>query len=101
MLQQRLREVEVEYEAAERERLAVESELDANEHHIADLQPAIERLTDVLEQARREMHTAQARRGTPDITTGHRSTCGTCREVPRTGKQGANGSGSRWRGTLT
>jgi hypothetical protein len=52
-LQQHLREAEAEYESAENERLAAESELDANEHHIADMQTAIERLADELEQARR------------------------------------------------
>lgn len=43
------------------ERVAADSELDANEHHIADMQTAIERLTDELEQARRELRRAQSR----------------------------------------
>jgi hypothetical protein len=60
-LQDRLREVEVDYEAAEKARSSAESELDANEHHIADLQTAIERLTDELEEARRELRQAQSR----------------------------------------
>ncbi|WP_350280480.1 hypothetical protein [Kribbella sp. HUAS MG21] len=60
-LQERLREVEADYEAAENERAAAESELDANEHHIADMQTAIERLTDELEHARRELRHAQSR----------------------------------------
>ncbi|MFI7059381.1 hypothetical protein ACIBL3_00180 [Kribbella sp. NPDC050124] len=60
-LQERLREVEADYEAAENERTAAESELDANEHHIADMQTAIERLANELEQARRELRQAQSR----------------------------------------
>jgi chromosome segregation ATPase len=60
-LQQHLREAAAEYEAAENERLAAESELDANEHHVADMRTAIERLTAELEQARRELRTAQGR----------------------------------------
>jgi hypothetical protein len=59
-LQERLREVEADYEAAEHERVAAESELDANEHHIADMQTAIGRLTDELEQAGRELRQAQS-----------------------------------------
>jgi hypothetical protein len=60
-LRERLRQVEGEYEAAEKERLEAESELDANEHHIADMQTAIERLTDELARARRELRQAQSR----------------------------------------
>ncbi|MEV4262460.1 hypothetical protein [Kribbella sp. NPDC049584] len=60
-LQERLREIEADYEAAENERATAESELDANEHHIADMQTAIQRLTDELEQARRELRQAQSR----------------------------------------
>jgi hypothetical protein len=60
-LQDRLRQVETDYQEAEQARRAAESELDANEHHIADMQTAIQRLTDELEQARRELRTAQSR----------------------------------------
>jgi hypothetical protein len=60
-LAQRLREAQAEYVAAENERLAAESEMDANAHHITDMQTAIERLTDELERARRELRTAQGR----------------------------------------
>ena len=60
-LRERLREGEADYEHAEQDRLAAESELDANEHHIADMQTAIQRLTDELEQARHELRTAQGR----------------------------------------
>jgi hypothetical protein len=59
-LQDRLREVEAEYAESENLRQAAESELDANEHHIADMQTAIERLTDELDQARRELRNAQS-----------------------------------------
>ena len=59
-LQGRLREVEAEYAESENLRQAAESELDANEHHIADMQTAIERLTDELDQARRELRNAQS-----------------------------------------
>lgn len=60
-LDERLRQVEADYQEAERDRLEAESELDANEHHIADMQTANERLTDELEQARRELRQAQSR----------------------------------------
>jgi hypothetical protein len=60
-LRDRLRQVEANYNEAEQDRRAAESELDANEHHIADMQTAIQRLTDELEQARRELRTAQGR----------------------------------------
>lgn len=43
------------------DRQGAEAELDANEHHIADMQTAIERLTDELEQACRELRQAQSR----------------------------------------
>lgn len=48
-LRERLRQVEADYEHAE------------NEHHIADMQTAIQPLTDELEQPRRELRTAQGR----------------------------------------
>ncbi|MER7245618.1 hypothetical protein [Kribbella sp. NPDC000426] len=51
-LQERLQEVEADYEAAENERAAAECELDANEHHIADMQTAIGRLTDEMARFR-------------------------------------------------
>lgn len=60
-LEERLRQVQFDYEEAERDRLEAESELDANEHHIADMQTAIERFTDELERARRELRQAQSR----------------------------------------
>ena len=60
-LHERMRQVEADYDAAEKERLQAESELDANEHHVADMQTAIERLTDEIERARRELRQAQSR----------------------------------------
>jgi chromosome segregation ATPase len=45
------------------ERAKVESVLDANEHHIADMGTAIERLNDELERVRRELKDAQAQTG--------------------------------------
>lgn len=60
-LSDRLRQVEADYQEAEQARVAAESELDANEHHVVDMQTAIQRLTDELEQARRELRTAQSR----------------------------------------
>lgn len=60
-LRERLREVDADYESAEKERAEAESQLDANEHHIADIQTAIERLTDEVEQSRRELRHAQSR----------------------------------------
>lgn len=51
-LEARFAEVEAEYAEAEADRVAAESELDANEHHIADMQTAVERLSEELEQAR-------------------------------------------------
>jgi hypothetical protein len=59
-LEVRLREVEAEHIEAENLRRVAESELDANEHHIADMQTAIERLTNELDQARRELRKAQS-----------------------------------------
>jgi flagellar biosynthesis chaperone FliJ len=59
-LEDRLREVEAEYVEAENLHQTAESELDANEHHIADMQTAIERLTNELDQARRELRKAQS-----------------------------------------
>jgi phage shock protein A len=38
-------EADAEYDEAEAERAKAESELDANEHHMADMRTAIERLT--------------------------------------------------------
>ncbi|MGY4772890.1 hypothetical protein ACXC9Q_38800 (plasmid) [Kribbella sp. CWNU-51] len=60
-LQDSLRQVEADYAEAEETRRASESELDANEHHIADMQMTIERLTGELEQTRRELRQAQGR----------------------------------------
>jgi primosomal protein N'' len=40
------------YDEAEAERTKAESELDANEHHLADMRTAIERLNDELERVR-------------------------------------------------
>ncbi|TCC35083.1 hypothetical protein [Kribbella sindirgiensis] len=60
-VQERLQHIEADYEVAEKERLDAESELDANEHHIADMRTAIERLSDELERARRELRQAQSR----------------------------------------
>lgn len=52
--------METEYAEAEADRVTAESELDANEHHIADMQTAVERLSEELEQARKELKRAQA-----------------------------------------
>ncbi|TDD19974.1 hypothetical protein E1218_23090 [Kribbella turkmenica] len=59
-LQDRLQEIETEYVEAENRRRTAEAELDANEHHIADMQTAVERLLNELDQARRELGTAQS-----------------------------------------
>jgi hypothetical protein len=62
-LQDQVAEAVAEYDEAEAERAKVESELDANEHHIADMRTAIERLHDELERVRRELKDAQAQTG--------------------------------------
>jgi septal ring factor EnvC (AmiA/AmiB activator) len=62
-LQGQVAEAGAEYDEAEAERAKVESELDANEHHIADMRTAIERLNDELERVRRELKEAQAQTG--------------------------------------
>jgi hypothetical protein len=59
-LQGEVAEAVAEYDEAEAERAKVESVLDANEHHIADMRTAIERLNDELERVRRELKDAQA-----------------------------------------
>lgn len=58
-LQARADEVEAEYREAEQERADAEAVLDANQHHVADLQATIDRLTDELDQARERFKTAQ------------------------------------------
>jgi hypothetical protein len=62
-LQGQVAEAGAEYDEAAAERAKVESELDANEHHIADMRTAIERLNDELERVRRELKEAQAQTG--------------------------------------
>jgi hypothetical protein len=62
-LQDQVVEAVAEYDEAEAERAKVESELDANEHHLADMKTAIERLHDELERVRRELKDAQAQTG--------------------------------------
>ncbi|WP_432945716.1 hypothetical protein ACQPXM_06300 [Kribbella sp. CA-253562] len=44
-----------EYAEAEAERVQAESLLDANQHHLADLEATVERLTDELEQTRDQL----------------------------------------------
>jgi hypothetical protein len=62
-LQDQVAEARAEYDEAEAERAKVESELDANEHHIADMRTAIERLNDELVRVRRELKDAQSQTG--------------------------------------
>jgi hypothetical protein len=62
-LQDQVAEAVAEYDEAEAERAKMESELDANEHHIADMRTAIERLNDELERVRRELKDAQGQTG--------------------------------------
>jgi ubiquinone biosynthesis protein UbiJ len=62
-LQDQVAEAVAEYDEAEAERAKMESELDANEHHIADMRTAIERLNDELERVRRELKDAQGQSG--------------------------------------
>ena len=59
-LQDRLDELVAEAETAEADRAAAESELDANEHHISDLETTITRLTEELEHARTELKQVRA-----------------------------------------
>lgn len=58
-LEARAAEVEAEYREAEQERAEAESVLDANQHHVTDLQATIERLTEELDHARQQLKTAQ------------------------------------------
>lgn len=58
-LEARAAEVEAEYREAEQERAEAESVLDANQHHLTDLQATIERLTEELDHARQQLKTAQ------------------------------------------
>jgi DNA repair exonuclease SbcCD ATPase subunit len=58
-LQARAAEVEQEYAATERERAEAESVLDAHQHHAADLQATIDRLTEELDHARHQLKTTQ------------------------------------------
>jgi hypothetical protein len=62
-LQGRVEEAEAEFAGLEAERAQAEAELDANEHHTEDMRLAIERLTEELEKARRELRTAQGQTG--------------------------------------
>jgi ubiquinone biosynthesis protein UbiJ len=62
-LHDQVAEAVAEYDEAEAERAKVELVLDANEHHIADMRTAIERLNDELERVRRELKDAQAQTG--------------------------------------
>ncbi|MDX6264084.1 MAG: hypothetical protein QOH84_5772 [Kribbellaceae bacterium] len=64
-LRARADEVQAEYRAAEIERVEAESVLDANQHHVQDLQTTIERLTEELEQAREQLKAAH--RQTPRL----------------------------------
>ncbi|WP_432947454.1 hypothetical protein ACQPXM_10960 [Kribbella sp. CA-253562] len=48
----RVEQAAAEYAEAEAERVEAEAVLDANQHHLADLETTIERLTDELEQTR-------------------------------------------------
>jgi hypothetical protein len=59
-LQNRLAELDTEYERAEADRIAAESELDANEHHISDLETTITRLTEELDHARTQLKQVRA-----------------------------------------
>jgi len=54
-LQDRLDELVAEADAAETERAEAESALDANEHHLSDLETTIERLTEELAHARDQL----------------------------------------------
>ncbi len=58
-LQARADQVEAEYREAEEKRAAAESLLDANQHHVQDLQTTVERLTEELHQAHQRLTTAQ------------------------------------------
>ncbi|MEV6418058.1 hypothetical protein [Kribbella sp. NPDC051718] len=58
-LQARADKVETDYRDAEQKRAEAESAVDANQHHIADLQTTIDRLTDELEQTWRQLQSAQ------------------------------------------
>jgi hypothetical protein len=60
-LEARARESGNEYAEAESERVAAQAQLDAHEHQIADLEATIERLTEELEQARKQLHDAHRR----------------------------------------
>jgi hypothetical protein len=60
-LRTRAQQAEREYAAAETERAHAQAELDAHEHHLADLQTTIERLTEELEHARQQLRDANRR----------------------------------------
>lgn len=58
-LQTRADETDADYNEAEQERAKAESILDANQHHVADLQATIDRLTEELDHARQQLKKAQ------------------------------------------
>ncbi|WP_328321898.1 hypothetical protein OHA70_25620 [Kribbella sp. NBC_00382] len=58
-LQARTEKLETDYREAEQARTEAESALDATQHHAADLQTTIDRLTDELEHARRQLQSTQ------------------------------------------
>jgi hypothetical protein len=58
-LQARVNEAETEYREAEQQRAEAESVLDATQHHAADLQATIDRLTEELEHARQQLKATQ------------------------------------------
>ena len=60
-LRTRAEQAEREYAEAETERAHAQAELDAHEHHLADLEATIERLTEELEHARQQLRDANHR----------------------------------------
>jgi hypothetical protein len=60
-LRTRAEHAEREYAEAETERAQAQAALDAHEHHLADLEVAIERLTEELEHARQQLRDANHR----------------------------------------
>jgi flagellar biosynthesis chaperone FliJ len=60
-LESRAHEAETDYAAAEAEQVEAEAQLDAHDHLIADLNAAIQRLNEELEQARQQLRDASRR----------------------------------------
>ncbi|GAA3558654.1 hypothetical protein [Kribbella ginsengisoli] len=58
-LQTRANEVENDYREAEQKRSEAEAALDANQHHVADLQATLQRLTDELDHTRQQLQSTQ------------------------------------------